>query len=72
MDGQDLRRYLDALRERALSHRSICNNYTSIATFLKFCDVDHKKLLPYNERPTPEDGTPEAYDETKCGCSSEH
>lgn len=63
VDGMDLRLYMAALRERGLSHRTICNNYTSIATFLKFCDVDHKKLLPYNERPTPDDGIPEAYTE---------
>jgi len=48
-----------------LSHRSVCNNYTSIATFLKFCKVDHKELLPYNERPTPDDGIPEAYEESE-------
>lgn len=63
VDGMDLRRYMATLREQGKSHRTICNNYTSIATFLKFCDVDHKKLLPYNERPTPDDGTPEAYTE---------
>lgn len=63
VDGQDLRLYMATLRDRGLSHRSVCNNYTSIATFLKFCDVDHKKLLPYSERPTPDDGTPEAYEE---------
>lgn len=65
VDGMDLRLYMAALRQRGLSHRSVCNNYTSIATFLKFCDVDHKKLLPYNERPTPDDGTPEAYTEAE-------
>ena len=63
IDGQDLRNYMEALRVRGLSHRSVCNNYTSVATFLKFCGVDHKALLPYNERPTPDDGTPEAYSE---------
>lgn len=63
VDGMDLRLYTAAPRKRGLTHRSICNNYTSIATFLKFCDVDHKKLLPYSERPTPDDGTPEAYSE---------
>lgn len=54
-----------ALRERGLTHRSVCNNYTSVACFLKFCGVDHKTLLPYSERPTPDDGTPEAYDEAE-------
>ena len=33
----------------------------SIVCFLHFCDVDHKKLLPQSERPTPVDETPEAY-----------
>jgi len=56
VDGMDLRRYMATLREQGKSHRTVCNNYTSIAMFLKFCDVDHKKLLPYNERPTPDDG----------------
>ena len=61
--ANDLRRYKSVLRERGLTHRSICNNYTSIATFLKFCGIDHKALLPHNERPTPDDGVPEAYSE---------
>ena len=61
--GQDLREYMAALRKRGLSHRTVCNHYTSIATFLKFTGVDHKALLPYSERPTPDDGIPEAYSE---------
>jgi hypothetical protein len=61
--GMDLRRYMAALRARGMSHRSVCNNYASIATFLKFCGVDHKNLLPYAERPAPDDGMPEAYTE---------
>lgn len=61
IDGMDLRRYMDALEKRGLSHRTICNNYTSIATFLRFCGIDHKTLLPQGERPRPDDGTPEAY-----------
>jgi integrase len=61
--GQDLRDYMEALRKRGLSHRSVCNNYTSIATFLKFAGIDHKTLLSYNERPTPDDETPEPYTE---------
>ena len=63
VEGQDLRDYMAALRERGLSHRSVCNNYTSIVTFLKFVGVDHKNLLPYGERPSADDGTPEAYSE---------
>lgn len=61
--GQDLRNYMAALRKRGLTHRSICNNYTSVATFLKFCGIDHKKLLPYGERPSPDDSVVEAYEE---------
>jgi integrase len=49
-------------RER-VSHRTVCNLYISIACFLHFCGVDHKKLLPQSERPSPVDETPEAYTE---------
>lgn len=42
-------------------HRTVCNYYTSVATFLKFCGVDHKELLPRQERPRAHDGDPEAY-----------
>lgn len=61
IDAMDLRRYMNALEERGLTHRTICNNYTSIATFLKYCGVDHKSLLPIQERPRPHDDEPEAY-----------
>jgi hypothetical protein len=61
--GMDLRRYMATLRKRGLSHRSVCNHYTSIATFLKFAGIDHKELLPYGERPTPDDPVVEAYEE---------
>jgi integrase/recombinase XerD len=47
-------------RER-VSHRTVCNLYASVAGFLLFCGVDHKKLLPQSERPAPVDETPEAY-----------
>lgn len=63
--GMDLRRYMAALEKRGLTHRTICNNYTSVATFLKFCGIDHKELLPQEERPRPDDGVPEAYTETE-------
>ncbi len=65
VDAEDLRRYMAALRKRGLSHRSVCNNYTSIACFLKFCGIDHKNLLSYQERPAPDDATPEAYEESE-------
>jgi integrase/recombinase XerD len=61
IDGMDLRRYMAALEAQGKSHRTICNRYTSIATFLKFCRVDHKELLPKGERPRPHDDDPEAY-----------
>lgn len=59
--GDDLRRYMDALEKRGLSQRSVCNHYTAIACFLKFCGVDHKTLLDKDQRPRPDDGVPEAY-----------
>jgi len=57
---QDLGDWIAKQRER-VSHRTVCNLYVSIACFLHFCGVDHKKLLPQSERPTPVDETPEAY-----------
>ncbi len=63
--GQDLRNYMAALRQRGLIHRTVCNLYTGVACFLKFCGVDHKSLLPYSERPVPDDGLPEAYGEAE-------
>ena len=53
------------LEGRGLVQRTICNYYTSLATFLAYCGVDHKTLLPQGERPRPNDPDPEAYDETK-------
>lgn len=63
IDGMDLRRYMAALEKRGLTHRTICNHYVSAVGFLKFCKVDHKELLPQNERPRPDDGIPEIYTE---------
>ncbi len=57
---QDLRDWIAKQRER-VSHRTVCNLYVSIVCFLHFCGVDHKKLLPQSERPTPVEETPEAY-----------
>ena len=59
--GMDLRYYMNDLEEQGKSHRTIANHYTSIATFLLYCGIDHKKLLPLNERPKPHDPDPEAY-----------
>jgi hypothetical protein len=51
-------------RER-VSHRTVCNLYISMACFLHFCGVDHKKLLSQSERPSPVEETPEAYTEAE-------
>ncbi|MGH9636033.1 MAG: tyrosine-type recombinase/integrase, partial [Candidatus Angelobacter sp.] len=61
IDGMDLRRYMAALEAQGKSHRTVCNRYVAVATFLKFCKVDHKELLPKGERPRPHDDDPEAY-----------
>jgi hypothetical protein len=61
IDGMDLRRYMSALEAAGDVHRTICNKYTSVGTFLKFCGIDHKELLPKGERPRADDGDPEAY-----------
>lgn len=65
---QDLKDWMMKLRQgdparkrRAVSHRTVCNLYDSVAAFLMFSGVDHKKLLPQCERPTPVEETPEAY-----------
>ncbi len=57
---QDLKDWISKLRER-VSHRTTCNLYISIVCFLHFCGVDHKKLLPQSERPTPVEEMPVAY-----------
>ena len=57
---QDLKDWIAAQRLR-VSHRTVCNLYVSIVCFLHFCGVDHKRLLPQSERPTPVEQTPEAY-----------
>jgi integrase/recombinase XerD len=57
---QDLKDWIASQRLR-VSHRTVCNLYISVVCFLHFCGVDHKKLLPQSERPTPVEETPEAY-----------
>ncbi len=57
---QDMRDWIIHLRLR-LKHRSVCNVYILIACYLKFCGVDHKKLLPQSERPTPVAHPPVTY-----------
>jgi integrase len=61
---QDLKDWIAKERQR-VSHRTICNLYASVAAFLMFAGVDHKKLMPQGERPTPQDSTPECYSETE-------
>jgi integrase len=63
VDDMDLRRYMAGLEKRGLSHRTICNYYTSIASFLSYCGIDHKTLLPRSERPVPQEGELESYTE---------
>lgn len=67
---QDLKTWMMKLRQgdetrKPLSHRTVCNLYVSIVCFLHYCGVDHKKLLPQSERPTPQDEDPEAYSESE-------
>jgi integrase len=61
---QDLKDWIAKERLR-VSHRTICNLYASVAASLMFAGVDHKKLMPQGERPTPQDSTPECYSETE-------
>ena len=61
---QDLKDWIASQRLR-VSHRTVCNLYIGIVCFLHFCGVDHKKLLPQSERPTPVEETPECYNESE-------
>jgi integrase/recombinase XerD len=63
---QDLKTWMMVLRQGdekhpALCHRTVCNRYMNIVTFLKFCKIDHKELLPQSERPAVVEEDPEAY-----------
>jgi integrase len=67
---QDLKTWMKRLREgdaehRALSHRTVCNRYVNIVTFLKFCKIDHKDLLSLSERPAVVEEDPEAYSQSE-------
>jgi hypothetical protein len=60
---QDLKDWMLKLRvgdekHKAVSHNTVCNYFVC---FLHFCGIDHKKLLPHSERPTPAEETPGAY-----------
>ena len=56
-----LRKWKDALYLHPYAHWTVCNIYSEVATFLKFCGVDHKELLREDERPSPKEETPEAF-----------
>lgn len=57
----DLLQFCDGLRERGLSERTVMNYYSSIATFLRSCGIDHKRIVAKEHRPHKEDPDPEAY-----------
>jgi integrase len=59
----DLLEFCDALRKRGLSERTTMNYYSAIASFLFYCEVDHKKLVAKDHRPHVVDPDPEAYSE---------
>jgi integrase len=72
----DLLRFCDGLRERDLRERTVMNYYSSIATFLRSCGIDHKSLVAKEHRPHNEDPDPEAYTEDEinaflAACNSE-
>lgn len=58
---ETLKKWKDDLYEHPYAHWTVCNIYSEIATFLKFCAVDHKQLLREDERPTPREETPIAF-----------
>ena len=59
----DLLQFCDGLRKRGLSERTVMNYYSSIATFLRSCGIDHKNLVAKEHRPHKEDPDPEVYTE---------
>jgi integrase len=72
----DLLQFCDGLRERGLSERTVMNYYSSIATFLRSCGIDHKSLVAKEHRPHKEDPDPVAYTEDEingflAACNSE-
>jgi integrase len=63
VEGRDLLEFCHALRKRGLAERTVMNYYGSICTFLRHCGIDHKTLMPKENRPHKEDPDPEAYDD---------
>jgi integrase len=53
--------FCDAQRKRGLSERSVQNNYGTLTAFLNVVGVDHKSLMPKEDRPKKEDEDPVAY-----------
>lgn len=68
IDKEDLNRYVAVVSERTnqqgekLSWRTVCNYYSSVACFLRYCGG---KALPKGERPTFREEDPEAYTESE-------
>jgi hypothetical protein len=56
----DLKDWISQQREK-VGHRTVVNLYIQVVCFLKFCGIDHKNLLPHNERPSPVAEIPVTY-----------
>lgn len=48
--GVDIQNYCTGIERRGLSARTRANRFTSLCTFLKFADIDYKKLLNDKQR----------------------
>jgi hypothetical protein len=59
LTADDMRAYLRVLRGRGLSARTLYNRYSNVKAFLRFCELDPKKLAP--AAPKYEKGLPEVY-----------
>jgi len=59
LTADDMRAYLRVLRGRGLSARTLYNRYSNVKAFLRFCELDPKKLAP--AAPKYEQGLPEVY-----------
>jgi integrase len=59
LTADDMRSYIRVLRSRGLSPRTLYNRYSNVKAFLKFCELDVKKLAP--AAPKYEKGLPEVY-----------
>ncbi len=59
LTADDMRSYIRSLRGRGLSDRTLYNRHSNVKAFLKFCELDVKKLAP--AAPKYEKGLPEVY-----------